>query len=60
MSEKETSQNAANLLGFQRALSGPEKTAREALVELLETSPIPRDEKIDNLGVFADHVQNVF
>jgi len=56
MSEKETSQNAANLLGFQRALSGPEKTAREALVELLETSPIPRDEKIDNLGVFADHV----
>ena len=50
------SSNNDSLLGFRRAFSEDEESARLELAALFTESPIPINEKVDNLAVFADHL----
>lgn len=45
-----------NLLGFTRALSESEQAARSELTNLFDGSPIPDNERLDNLGLHMDHL----
>ncbi|MBT9293229.1 TylF/MycF family methyltransferase [Prosthecodimorpha staleyi] len=45
-----------NLLGFTRALSESERAARYELTGLFNGSPIPENERLDNLGLHMDHL----
>jgi len=46
----------AQLQGFERAFNTAETGARERMAELIQRSPIPDDEKADNLALFSDHI----
>ncbi|MDR3517396.1 MAG: TylF/MycF/NovP-related O-methyltransferase [Azospirillaceae bacterium] len=45
-----------NLLGFTRALSENERAARCELATLFDGSPVPKGERLDNLGLHMDHL----
>lgn len=48
--------NEDNLLGFTRALSESEQIARSELANLFDSAPIPKGERLDNLGLHMDHL----
>lgn len=56
MTEKHGASEDDNLLGFNRAFNPAEQAARHKLEEAMRLSPIPRNERMDNLALFADHL----
>ncbi|SFM09144.1 TylF/MycF/NovP-related O-methyltransferase [Methylorubrum salsuginis] len=56
MATQDQAREDENLLGFQRAFNAAEQAARQDLEDSLRTSPIPRNERMDNLALFADHL----
>lgn len=56
MADQDKAREEENLLGFTRAFNAAEHAARQDLEEAHRMSPIPRNERMDNLALFADHL----
>ncbi len=56
MADRDKAREEENLLGFTRAFNAAEHAARQDLEEAHRMSPIPRNERMDNLALFADHL----